>query len=173
MKRVKENSPPRGVNFYWAGEDFEGKFKLVLYHEKRGRVLLAVEKGEKRIGIWFTKKEFPSLICEVVKYFLALPEVARKIPFYESCAISRNKLHGAFPEDAKMIGKDDRGYIFKVGRAMELSRRYHGLKRGDKIVWWEEDDGMWLSSPLKSKARIIQDIKRPWKGKKVIYTEAI
>lgn len=158
--------------YFWTTQD---KSKLFIGW-KDECVILGVqpEQEDKPTAlVHFTEKEFSSFVCELVKYVLALPEVARAIPFYESCAASPERPHGIIgrspirkTRDGEYVLKLEGEYAFALG----LYCRYHGLEVGDKIVWWEED-GQLFSAPLKSKANIIQDVEPRWKGRKVWHTE--
>lgn len=143
------------MKYFWEGEGFK---LFIVKHG--GRVALEVKKGEGKTGALatFTKKEFSSFICEMVKYILALPEVARGIPFYESCALSFGRPHGVI-HTAK-VRKTKRGYVIKFPReTYNLWRRYHGLKQGDKIVQTWKEGGPLIEKPVKSKAKIIHDVR--------------
>lgn len=144
------------VKYFWEGKGF------TLYVVKhKGQVALAIKrgkpKGEPEILARFTKKEFSSFICEMVKYLLALPEIAREIPFYESCSCDRIP-HGV--TGTSKIHKGKGGYFVKVNpKISKLWERYHGVKRSSKIVEWVDEKGRLFYAPLKSKAKIIHDVR--------------
>ena len=139
--------------FFWTGENF----KLYTVAQKNF-VSLALEKKGQKIksgdAVFFSKKEFFSFICELVKYILELPEVAREIPFYESCATSLEKPHGLY--GTVKIQKNKQGQ--PVLPLNPLWLRYHGMKQGDTLLGWKEK-GMWVQKPAKTKAKIINDVK--------------
>lgn len=146
--------------YYWKGDDFE-----LTIVKRKGFIAMMIEKGDDHQTAIFTRKEFFSFICEIVKYVLLLPIVARRIPFYESCSTSREKSHGTLKPVKLRV--DEGGNVL-----MSLYTpwaQYHGIEEGDEIIWWEED-GMLLSSPLKTKAKIIKDVSPRWEGKKTFIT---
>ena len=141
--------------YYWKGNEFE-----LTIAKRRGLIVLSIKKGENQETASFTRKEFSSFICEVVKYILSLPVVARRIPFYLSCATSHEKPHGLLL--SQKLRPDKNGDIWmKVNRTWA---KYHGIRRGDEVMYWREGEHL-MSAPLKSKAKIIQDAPPRWEGK--------
>ena len=148
--------------YHWTGDDFE-----LAIAKRRGLIAMMIRKGNKHQTAIFTRKQFFSFICEVVKYVLHLPIVARRIPFYESCAASREKPHGSLQSVKLRVDED--GNIIQTLYAPWV--RYHGIKEGDEMIQWEED-GVLFSSPVKTRAKIIKDIPPRWEGKETFITRA-
>ena len=125
-----------------------------------------IKRGDNHQTAIFTRKQFFSFVCEVVKYVLHLPIVARRIPFYESCAASREKFHGILKPVKLRVDEDG-----DVQMTVHTSwARYHGIKEGDEIIWWEED-GVLLSSPVKTRTKIIKDSPPRWEGRETFTTK--
>lgn len=149
--------------YYWVGDNF----KLFL-NELEDTIDINIEGGSKatltrkegsledNIGIikaTFTQKEFSSFICDIVKYILEQPELAREIPFYTS---SNSREHGLL---GKAICQASGG--IKID---ELWLRYHGIEEGDEVNY-EKNDKELIFMPLKTKAKIIDDKKAPLAAK--------
>lgn len=147
--------------YYWKGDDFE-----LTIVKRRGLVAMMIKKGDNHQTAIFTRKQFFSFICEVVKYVLLLPIVARHIPFYESCATSQEKFHGSLQSVKLRVDKEGNVKM----NVYAPWARYHGIKEGDDIIWWEED-GILLSSPVKTRAKIIKDSPPRWEGKESFITK--
>lgn len=147
--------------YYWRGDDFE-----LTIVKRKGLVAMMIKKGNGHQTAIFTRKQFFSFICEIVKYILLLPVVAQRIPFYESCATSQERFHGIL-KSVKLRLDEDGDIQMNVHASWA---RYHGIKEGDEIIWWEED-GVLLSSPVKTKAKIIKDSPPRWEGRETFITK--
>lgn len=149
------------IVYHWTGNDFG-----LAIVRRRGFIAMTIKSEDGYQAAIFTRKEFFSFICEIVKYVLHLPIVARRIPFYESCAMSREKPHGTL-RPAKLRVDEDGDVLINLYAPWV---RYHGIKEGDEIIWWEED-GMLLSSPVKTKAKMIRDVPPRWEGRETFTTK--
>lgn len=148
-------------DYHWTGDDFD-----LTIVKRKGLIAMMIKKGDDYQTAIFTRKQFFSFVCEIVKYVLLLPIVARRIPFYESCAMSREKSHGTL-QPVKLRVDEDGDVQMNVHTSWA---QYHGIEEGDEIIWWEED-GMLFSSPVKTKAKIIKDIPTRWEGKETFITK--
>lgn len=146
--------------YYWKGDDFE-----LTIAKKRDLFAIMIKKGNDHQTAFFSRKEFFSFICEVVKYVLRLPIVARRIPFYESCSTSEEKPHGILESSKIRHGENGEFYT----DVSPLWVRYHGIKEGAEIISWKEGEAL-LSFPLKTKAKIIKDCPPRWEGKETFIT---
>jgi len=131
-------------SLFWV----DGQNQLfILKVKNQDTFILTIFKGDKQSSIFFTGDEFSSLICEVVKYCLDLPRVARKIP----CPINlTKKLHGCLQNMEAKLAPDGKGYVLELD---ERWMEYHGFPK-ELILEIDADKGAIVLKPKSSKALV-------------------
>ena len=111
-------------------------------------VISSREDPHRHEDLILTTDEFSSLVCDLVKYLLNLPIVARKIPAPVTCA---DVPHGLLGEDIEVPSEGDLVPIPLDERWL----RYHGLEEGGDLILKVSDKGVFLrpASPTKTKAQ--------------------
>ena len=134
-------------SIFWSGTGFQ--LFILKLKEKDSFIISTVEteKKPKTVGsaTFMTGDEFSSLVCEIIKYCLDLPEVARSIP----CPVTILDVpHGCLQEMKSKIHKKGDEYYINVDFDERLLK-YHGYPQ----TWqWIQRNETWGLSPDSSKA---------------------
>lgn len=142
MLQIKFN---KEHSVFWQGSRFR---LFTLKVENKDLFVFSVFEEDRRASAYLTGDEFSSYICEMVKYCLDLPEIARAIP----CPVTLLQVrHGCLQTmSSKIIRKGD-DYIARIDWDARFLR-YHGIS-GEAENWhWKKTDLGFGLAPNKSKA---------------------
>lgn len=148
-------------SIFWKAEDFQ---LFILKVKERESFVISIMREEKRISASLSGDEFSSLICEVLKYCLDLPEVARAVPCPISC---REVQHGCLGVIKSPIKEKNGEFYLELDNWDERFLRYHGHPEEYEFV--QTKSGLFLC-PVGSKAlteRLITELTIEGKARNI------
>ncbi len=141
---------------FWKAKTFE-LFTLKL-KDKDAFALSIIEKERRALAL-LSGDEFSSFICEILKYCLDLPEIARAVP----CPIDLTKVfHGCLQTmQTKLTERNGKIYL-DIGKFDERFLKYHGYPEEWEIEETKNKEFPIVVKPLETKAlqeRIVTELQ--------------
>jgi hypothetical protein len=151
IPRLKENTM-RGKlgldkrhSIFWTDRQHTAFILRLKQRElKLDSFVISIIDGESRASMFFTPGEFSSLICEILKYCLDMPTVARDVPCPVTCV---DVLHGCLQTMKMHKGRRKGEYFVKFDKRF---LEYHGFPK--KFILFHKKGKIWIE-PSTSEAK--------------------